>query len=181
MLTNSLNSKTKKVLTFQKNKYINKPLKNQIKVNTRYSNIQNKSSAPTVTIGYNNNQILYKSENKKGYNQMTIPTFSNNTDVLLVNPNTFTSISKGKISTQNSLNWNNIGFKEVKYRNNFSNNTYKPNLLNNYFLNNKNHLFQSYNEYNNYGATAKNLGFYKIIIIFYIQRRIILLIHMPPL
>ena len=162
MLTNSLNSKTKKVLTFQKNKYINKPLKNQIKVNTRYSNIQNKSSAPTATNIYNNNQILYKSENKKGYNQMTIPTFSNNTDVLLVNPNTFTSISKGKISTQNSLNWNNIGFKEVKYRNNFSNNTYKPNLLNNYFLNNKNHLFQSYNEYNNYGATAKNLGFYNI-------------------
>ena len=161
MLSKSLNPQPQKELSFPTYKYINKIPQNQMRYNTRYVNVQNKSSAPVDSNIYNN-QILYKSENKKGYNQMTLPTFSKNTEILLINPNTHTNISKGKKTILNSLNWNNIGFKEVKYKNNFSNKTYNNNLMNSYNLNNRNDLFKSYNDYNNYGATAHNLGFYNI-------------------
>ena len=153
MLSNSNNSSNQKTFTFPT--YINKKI--QSKINTRYGNVQNKSSAP---IAYNiqNNQFLYKSENRKGYNQMKIPSFSKNNDILLINPNTYTTVSKGKITSPNSINWNNIGFKEIKCQNSFKTSTYKPNLINK----NNNNLFSSYNLSNNYGAMAKNLGFYNI-------------------
>ena len=159
MLSSSLNQKPQNTFSFQTYKYNNDITPNKTRNNTRYANTQNKSSAP---IAYNN-QFLYKSENKKGYNQMTLPSFSQNNDILLTNQKAYTSISKGKAPTLNSLHWNNIGFKEVKWKNKFSNKTYN-NLLNNndYAHNNKNYLFQSYNINNNYGATAKNLGFYNI-------------------
>ena len=153
MLSNSNNSSNQKTFTLPT--YINKKIHS--KTNTRYGNVQNKSSAP---IAYNiqNNQFLYKSENRKGYNQMKIPSFSKNNDILLINPNTYTTVSKGKITSPNSINWNNIGFKEIKCQNSFKTSTYKPNLIN---MNNNN-LFSSYNLSNNYGAMAKNLGFYNI-------------------
>ena len=153
MLSNSNNSSNQKTFTLPT--YINKKI--QSKTNTRYGNVQNKSSAP---IAYNiqNNQFLYKSENRKGYNQMKIPSFSKNNDILLINPNTYTTVSKGKITSPNSINWNNIGFKEIKCQNSFKTSTYKPNLINK----NNNNLFSSYNLSNNYGAMAKNLGFYNI-------------------
>ena len=164
MLTNSLNNhQSQNTLSFQAYKYNNKYPQNKIRYNNRYTNIQNKASAPITSNNYNN-QFLYKSENKNGYNKMSLASNSQNNDLVLINPRTYTSIVKGKISTsQNSLNWNNIGFKEVKWKNKFSNKTYN-NLLNNndYAKNNKNYLFQSYNINNNYGATAKNLGFYNI-------------------
>ena len=162
MLSNLNNPNSKNTFSFQAYKYNTKYTPNKIRYNTRYGNSQNKDSAPIASNSYNN-QFLYKSENKKGYNQMSLPAYSLNNDVLLINPQTFTSISKGKIShTQNSMNWNNIGFKEVKWKNNFSNKTYN-NITNNYNSKNKqNLLFQSYNINNNYGATAKNLGFYNI-------------------
>jgi len=151
MLSNSHNSSNQKSFTLPT--YINKKI--QTKTNTRYGNVQNKSSAP---IAYNiqNNQFLYKSENRKGYNQMKIPSFSKNNDIRLINQNTYTTVSKGKITSPNSINWNNIGFKEIKCQNSFKTSTYKPNIIN------KNNLFSSYNLSNNYGATAKNLGFYDI-------------------
>ena len=153
MLSNSNNSSNQKTFTLPT--YINKKIHS--KINTRYGNVQNKSSAP---IAYNiqNNQFLYKSENRKGYNQMKIPSFSKNNDILLINPNTYTTVSKGKVTSPNSINWNNIGFKEIKCQNSFKTSTYKPNLIN---MNNNN-LFSSYNLSNNYGAMAKNLGFYNI-------------------
>ena len=164
MLSNSLNNhQSQNTLSFQAYKYNNKYPQNKIRYNNRYANIQNKASAPITSNNYNN-QFLYKSENKNGYNKMSLASNSQNNDLVLINPKTYTSIVKGKISTtQNSLNWNNIGFKEVKWKNKFSNKTYN-NLLNNndYAKNNKNYLFQSYNINNNYGATAKNLGFYDI-------------------
>ena len=164
MLSNSLNNhQPQNTLSFQAYKYNNKYPQNKIRYNNRYTNIQNKASAPITSNNYNN-QFLYKSENKNGYNKMSLASNSQNNDLVLINPRTYTSIVKGKISTtQNSLNWNNIGFKEVKWKNKFSNKTYN-NLLNNndYAKNNKNYLFQSYNINNNYGATAKNLGFYNI-------------------
>ena len=164
MLSNSLNNhQSQNTLSFQAYKYNNKYPQNKIRYNNRYANIQNKASAPITSNNYNN-QFLYKSENKNGYNKMSLASNSQNNDLVLINPKTYTSITKGKISTtQNSLNWNNIGFKEVKWKNKFSNKTYN-NLLNNndYAHNNKNYLFQSYNINNNYGATAKNLGFYNI-------------------
>jgi len=164
MLSNSLNNhQFQNTLSFQAYKYNNKYPQNKIRYNNRYANIQNKASAPITSNNYNN-QFLYKSENKNGYNKMSLASNSQNNDLVLINPRTYTSIVKGKISTtQNSLNWNNIGFKEVKWKNKFSNKTYN-NLLNNndYAKNNKNYLFQSYNINNNYGATAKNLGFYNI-------------------
>ena len=155
MLSNSLNSQNQKTFSFPT--YINKTTPYKSKINTRYSNVQNKSSAP-IAYNIHNNQFLYKSENKKGYNQITIPSFSKNNDILFINPNTYTTISKGNISSQNSLNWNNIGFKDIKYKNNnnFVSSTYKPNVTT------KNNLFSSYNLSNNYGATAKNLGFYNM-------------------
>ena len=151
MLSNSHNSSNQKSFTLPT--YINKKI--QTKTNTRYGNVQNKSSAP---IAYNiqNNQFLYKSENRKGYNQMKIPSFSKNNDIRLINPNTYTTVSKGKITSPYSINWNNIGFKEIKCQNSFKTSTYKPNIIN------KNNLFSSYNLSNNYGAVAKNLGFYDI-------------------
>ena len=153
MLSNSNNSSNQKTFTLPT--YINKKIHS--KINTRYGNVQNKSSAP---IAYNiqNNQFLYKCENRKGYNQMKIPSFSKNNDILLINPNTYTTVSKGKITSPNSINWNNIGFKEIKCQNSFKTSTYKPNIIN---MNNNN-LFSSYNLSNNYGAMAKNLGFYNI-------------------
>ena len=155
MLSNSLNSQNQKTFSFPT--YINKTTPYKSKINKRYSNVQNKSSAP-IAYNIHNNQFLYKSENKKGYNQITIPSFSKNNDILFINPNTYTTISKGNISSQNSLNWNNIGFKDIKYKNNnnFVSSTYKPNVTT------KNNLFSSYNLSNNYGATAKNLGFYNM-------------------
>ena len=158
MLSNSLNQKSQNTLSFQTYKYnTNNIPQNKIRYNTRYTNTQNKSSAP---IPYNN-QFLYKSENKKGFNQMTLPTFSQNNDILLTNSKAYTSISKGKTPITNSSNWNNIAFKEVKWKNNFYNKTYNS-LINNYLKNNRNFLLQSYNVNNNYGATAKNLGFYNV-------------------
>ena len=154
MLSNSLNQKTQNTLSFQTYKYnTNNIPQNKIRYNTRYTNTQNKSSAP---IPYNN-QFLYKSENKKGFNQMTLPTFSQNNDILLTNSKAYTSISKGKTLITNSSNWNNIAFKEVKWKNNFYNKTYNS-LINDYLKNNRNFLLQSYNVNNNYGATAKNLA-----------------------
>ena len=158
MLPNSLNQKSQNTLSFQTYKYnTNNIPQNKIRYNTRYTNTQNKSSAP---IPYNN-QFLYKSENKKGFNQMTLPTFSQNNDILLTNSKAYTSISKGKTPITNSSNWNNIAFKEVKWKNNFYNKTYNS-LINDYLKNNRNFLLQSYNVNNNYGATAKNLGFYNV-------------------
>ena len=158
MLSNSLNQKTQNTLSFQTYKYnTNNIPQNKIRYNTRYTNTQNKSSAP---IPYNN-QFLYKSENKKGFNQMTLPTFSQNNDILLTNSKAYTSISKGRTPITNSSNWNNIAFKEVKWKNNFYNKTYNS-LINDYLKNNRNFLLQSYNVNNNYGATAKNLGFYNV-------------------
>ena len=158
MLSNSLNQKSQNTLSFQTYKYnTNNIPQNKIRYNTRYTNTQNKSSAP---IPYNN-QFLYKSENKKGFNQMTLPTFSQNNDILLTNSKAYTSISKGRTPITNSSNWNNIAFKEVKWKNNFYNKTYNS-LINNYLKNNRNFLLQSYNVNNNYGATAKNLGFYNV-------------------
>ena len=158
MLSNSLNQKSQNTLSFQTYKYnTNNIPQNKIRYNTRYTNTQNKSSAP---IPYNN-QFLYKSENKKGFNQMTLPTFSQNNDILLTNSKAYTSISKGKTPITNSSNWNNIAFKEVKWKNNFYNKTYNS-LINDYLKNNRNFLLQSYNVNNNYGATAKNLGFYNV-------------------
>ena len=157
MLSSSLNQKPQNTFSFQTYKYNNDITPNKTRNNTRYANTQNKSSAP---IAYNN-QFLYKSENKKGYNQMTLPSFSQNNDILLTNQKAYTSISKGKTPTLNSLQWNNIGFKEVKWKNNFYTKTYNS-LMNNYLKNNKNFLLQSYNINNNYGATAKNLGFYNV-------------------
>ena len=150
MISSSNNTSNKKTFTLPT---YNKKI--QTKTNTRYGNVQNKSSAP---IAYNiqNNQFLYKSETRKGYNQMKMPSFSKNNDILLINPNTYTTVSKGKITSPNSLNWNNIGFKEIKCQNTFKTSTYKPNIVN------KNNLFSSYNLSNNYGAMAKNLGFYDI-------------------
>ena len=152
MLSNGHNSLNKKTFTFPT--HINKKAPNR--TNTRYENVQNKSSAP---IAYNiqNNQFFYKSENKKGYNQMKIPSFSKNNDLLLINPNTYTTVSKGKVTSPNSLNWNNIGFKEIKCKNTFTTSNYKSNLLEK-----NNNLLSSYNLSNNYGAMAKNLGFYDI-------------------
>ena len=152
MLSNGHNSLNKKTFTFPT--HINKKAPNR--TNTRYENVQNKSSAP---IAYNiqNNQFFYKSENKKGYNQMKIPSFSKNNDILLINPNTYTTVSKGKVTSPNSLNWNNIGFKEIKCKNTFTTSNYKSNLLEK-----NNNLLSSYNLSNNYGAMAKNLGFYDI-------------------
>ena len=147
--------------------YINKITPNKIRLNNRYDNIQNKSSAPIASINnYNkqhNNQFVYKSENIKGYNKMTVPSISHNTDIKLINPKTSTNISKGLI-TPNSLNWNNIGYKEIKFKNNLTNNTNKSNKINNDYIkkNNNNNLLQSYNFSNNYGATANNLGFHDI-------------------
>ena len=46
-------------------------------------------------------------------------------------------------------------------KNNFYNKTYNS-LINDYLKNNRNFLLQSYNVNNNYGATAKNLGFYNV-------------------
>ena len=90
MLSNSLNQKSQNTLSFQTYKYnTNNIPQNKIRYNTRYTNTQNKSSAP---IPYNN-QFLYKSENKKGFNQMTLPTFSQNNDILLTNSKAYTSIS----------------------------------------------------------------------------------------
>ena len=89
---------------------------------------------------------------------MKIPSFSKNNDILLINPNTYTTVSKGKVTSPNSINWNNIGFKEIKCQNSFKTSTYKPNPINK----NNNNLFSSYNLSNNYGAMAKNLGFYNI-------------------
>ena len=158
MLSNSLNQKSQNTLSFQTYKYnTNNIPQNKIRYNTRYTNTQNKSSAPIPF----NNQFLYKSENKKGFNQMTLPTFSQNNDILLTNSKAYTSISKGKTPITNSSNWNNIAFKEVKWKNNFYNKTYNS-LINNYLKNNRNFLLQSYNVNNNYGATAKNLGFYNV-------------------
>ena len=158
MLSNSLNQKSQNTLSFQTYKYnTNNIPQNKIRYNTRYTNTQNKSSAP---IPYNN-QFLYKSENKKGFNQMTLPTFSQNNDILLTNSKAYTSISKGRTPITNSSNWNNIAFKEVKWKNNFYNKTYNS-LINDYLKNNRNFLLQSYNVNNNYGATAKNLGFYNV-------------------
>ena len=158
MLSNSLNQKTQNTLSFQTYKYnTNNIPQNKIRYNTRYTNTQNKSSAPIPF----NNQFLYKSENKKGFNQMTLPTFSQNNDILLTNSKAYTSISKGKTPITNSSNWNNIAFKEVKWKNNFYNKTYNS-LINDYLKNNRNFLLQSYNVNNNYGATAKNLGFYNV-------------------
>ena len=158
MLSNSLNQKSQNTLSFQTYKYnTNNIPQNKIRYNTRYTNTQNKSSAPIPF----NNQFLYKSENKKGFNQMTLPTFSQNNDILLTNSKAYTSISKGKPPITNSSNWNNIAFKEVKWKNNFYNKTYNS-LINNYLKNNRNFLLQSYNVNNNYGATAKNLGFYNV-------------------
>ena len=152
MLSNGHNSLNKKTFTFPT--HINKKAPNR--TNKRYENVQNKSSAP---IAYNiqNNQFFYKSENKKGYNQMKIPSFSKNNDILLINPNTYTTVSKGKVTSPNSLNWNNIGFKEIKCKNTFTTSNYKSNLLEK-----NNNLLSSYNLSNNYGAMAKNLGFYDI-------------------
>ena len=162
MISKTINQPYKKQATFQTYKrYNNKLITPSNKINTinnRYANINNKASAPIASNNYNN-QFLYKSENKKGYNQMTLPTFSLNNDLHLLNPNTYTNISKGKISTTNSTPWNNLGYKEIKYKNNFSKTTYNSVLNNNKFLN-RNDLFQSYNYNNNYGATAKNIGFY---------------------
>ena len=64
MLSNSNNSSNQKTFTLPT--YINKKIHS--KINTRYGNVQNKSSAP---IAYNiqNNQFLYKSENRKAINQ----------------------------------------------------------------------------------------------------------------
>ena len=158
MLSNSLNQKSQNTLSFQTYKYnTNNIPQNKIRYNTRYTNTQNKSSAPIPF----NNQFLYKSENKKGFNQMTLPTFSQNNDILLTNSKAYTSISKGRTPITNSSNWNNIAFKEVKWKNNFYNKTYNS-LINNYLKNNRNFLLQSYNVNNNYGATAKNLGFYNV-------------------
>ena len=158
MLSNSLNQKSQNTLSFQTYKYnTNNIPQNKIRYNTRYTNTQNKSSAP---IPYNN-QFLYKSENKNGFNQMTLPTFSQNNDILLTNSKAYTSISKGRTPITNSSNWNNIAFKEVKWKNNFYNKTYNS-LINDYLKNNRNFLLQSYNVNNNYGATAKNLGFYNV-------------------
>ena len=158
MLSNSLNQKSQNTLSFQTYKYnTNNIPQNKIRYNTRYTNTQNKSSAPIPF----NNQFLYKSENKKGFNQMTLPTFSQNNDILLTNSKAYTSISKGRTPITNSSNWNNIAFKEVKWKNNFYNKTYNS-LINDYLKNNRNFLLQSYNVNNNYGATAKNLGFYNV-------------------
>ena len=159
MLSNSLNNfQSKNTLSFQTYKYNNKYPQN-IKYNTRYSNTQNKISASNNSNNYNN-QFLYKSENKKGFNKMSLASNSQNNDLVLINPKTYTSITKGKISVnKSSLNWNNVGFKEVKWKNKFSN---KPNYNHYYSKNNINNLFHSYNINNNYGATAKNLGFYNI-------------------
>ena len=158
MLSNSLNQKSQNTLSVQTYKYnTNNIPQNKIRYNTRYTNTQNKSSAPIPF----NNQFLYKSENKKGFNQMTLPTFSQNNDILLTNSKAYTSISKGRTPITNSSNWNNIAFKEVKWKNNFYNKTYNS-LINDYLKNNRNFLLQSYNVNNNYGATAKNLGFYNV-------------------
>ena len=145
---------------FSLQNYINKITPNKIRLNTRYDNVQNKSSAPIAAINnYNkqyNNQFVYKSENIKGYNKMTVPSISHNSDIKLINPKTSTNISKG-LTTPNSLNWNNIGYKEIKFKNNIASKTYRPNITNNNYLNkNTNNLFQSYD------PTASNLGFHDI-------------------
>ena len=144
---------------FSLQNYINKITPNKIRLNTRYDNVQNKSSAPIAAINnYNkhNNQFVYKSENIKGYNKMTVPSISHNTDIKLINTITSTNISKG-LTTPNSLNWNNIGYKEIKFKNNIASKTYRPNITNNNYLNkNTNNLFQSYD------PTASNLGFHDI-------------------
>ena len=131
MITSNKTPLTKKGFFVQN--YINKMTPNNLSLNNRYANIQNKSSAPIASNNYNkqyNNQFLYKSENKTGYNKMTIPSISHNTDLKLINPKTSTNISKG-ISTPNSLNWNNIGYKEIKFKNNYTTNTYKSKIMNN--------------------------------------------------
>ena len=156
MKSSNLKAQENKHISLTNSKYINqnKYPKSKIKSNTRYiSNINNKG---------NNNHLLYKSENKSGYNQLIFPSFSPNNDLLLIkNAQQKNSYQNYKINQQkngvniplkNSLNWNNIGYKEVKFKNNFENKTSG--------LNNNNDLLKSYNELNNYGTNANNLGFH---------------------
>ena len=85
MLSNSLNNfHSKNPLSFQTYKYNNKYPQN-IRYNTRYSNAQNKISTSNNTNNYNN-QFLYKSENKKGLNKMSLASNSQNNDLVLINP-----------------------------------------------------------------------------------------------
>ena len=154
-------SKEQKPISYSNSKYVNLNKYPQIKLkaNNRYiSNTNNPKN------GYNNN-LLYKSEIKSGYNQMVFPSFSPNNDLLLIknvqqknsyqNYKVVPKKNGGIISSQNSLNWNNIGYKEVKCKNNFGTLTY--NLKNN---SDNNNLLKSYNVNNNYGTNAKNLGFH---------------------
>ena len=124
MKSSNLKAQENKHISLTNSKYINpnKYPQSKIKSNTRYiSNINNKG---------NNNHLLYKSENKSGYNQLIFPSFSPNNDLLLIkNAEQKNSYQNYKINQQknglniplkNSLNWNNIGFKEVKFKNNFN-------------------------------------------------------------
>ena len=67
------------------------------------------------------------------------------------------SLSKKNIQNENLLNWNNIGFKEVKYQKNFEKSTFDINNKNNNLLKS----YQPFPKMNNYyKPSADNLGFF---------------------
>ena len=183
--------------------------KNSI-VNNRYQNSKNKPITTSNNSNISNNNLLYDSYKKRGYNGILDPSLSGNNNLLIINnseinpyqnvkiinsksiskkvnpkseiikkgenkkfsenkkyfePNqllqtvstTYLSKKIDSNSNNNFLKWNNIGFKEVKYKNRI-----EPA----FDLFNKNNLFKSYqilpskNKDECFPRKAENLGFF---------------------
>ena len=181
----------------------NHKFKKHINTNKRYQNIQKKPQNPQNP-SLSNNNLLYTSYQRKGYNGLFDPSLSGNNNFLIIkniglSPNqnsknilidkksytksNRTEISKSQLlknshknqyqnqvlskkidnkknnvllESNHNVKYDNIGFKEVKYKNKFEpKEIYYPN----------NNLIKSYQQLNNrdnlyYKPSAENLGFF---------------------
>ena len=200
------NQKKLGLISLTHNKFTNKSNTRKKISNNRYQNLLESQNFNSPRI-YNNN-IIYQSFNKNGYNGIVNSSLSGNNNILIVNDsdkdiysklknsstkkrkilnksannkldkeknllpfnkekNSYfepkelldsrTIFSKKNPSTVNSSNWNNIGFTEIKYKNNFGVLSYNPDS------NIKNKLlYKSYQQLSDTkysGPNAKNIGF----------------------
>ena len=125
--------------------------KNGIQVKKSFTKTNNKNeNSKSQLLKTSHPQISKKIENKRYFD-------INKNKLMQTEPKW--SLSKKNIQNENFVNWNNIGFKEVKYQNNFKKSTFDINNINK-----NNNLLKSYQQYSNknnyYKPSADNLGFF---------------------
>ena len=121
--------------------------KNGIKVKKSFTKINKTENSKSQLLKTSHPQIPKKIENKRYFDANK-----------LIQTDQKWPLTNKNIQNENYLNWNNIGFKEIKYQNNFGKSTLDVNR-------NNNNLLKSYQQYPNknnnyYKPSADNLGFF---------------------